>query len=122
LFTNTSSPPLYIDVQEIVIPSPVKSFLAILIAEQWTNSMDQIIALKTGLGLIPAGEDPFWAPVGAATRNMRPKDKIVFLADILPLFGSRSILKLNVIPTLLVEVINYNYIAQHNFICFYTGD
>lgn len=93
------------EVQEIVLPAPVKALLAMLVVETWTDSEAQRQALAMALGLVPSAEDPFWAPIGAATKSMRPKDKVIFLADVLPLFGSPAAPRLAALPVVLSAVV-----------------
>jgi hypothetical protein len=89
------------EVQEIVIPKPVKAMLASYIVADWTNSEAQVEALRKGLGLLPSAGDEFWISVSLATKSMRPKDKIVFLSDIVPLFGTSLSNRLAELPALL---------------------
>ena len=78
------------DVQDIVIPKPVKAMLAAYIVQDWTNSEAQVDALRKGLGLTPSADDAFWTGIAGSTKNLKPRDKIVFLSDIVPLFGTGS--------------------------------
>lgn len=92
--------------QEIVVPTPVKALLAALLVSRWTDSAAQVEALRKGLGLLPSAEDPFWAPIGAATKSMKPKDKIVFLSDVIPLFGTAaSAAAIELLPALLPQCV-----------------
>jgi hypothetical protein len=74
-------------VKEVVIPTPVKAMLAIFLLPKWENTVPQKEALKLGLGLEKADED-FWGPLGLATGAMPPREKILFLSEIIPEFGT----------------------------------
>ena len=78
------------EVQDIVIPKPVKAMLAAYLVSEWTNSDAQVEALRKGLGLSPSADDAFWSGIAGSTKNLKPRDKIVFLSDIVPLFGTGS--------------------------------
>lgn len=62
--------------------------LATYLVGEWTDSEAQVEALRKGLGLTPSTDDAFWTAVAGATTNMKPRDKIVFLSDVVPLFGT----------------------------------
>ena len=72
--------------KEVVIPTPVKAMLAIFLLPKWDNTPAQRNALKLGLGL-EKGEEEFWVPLGKATSSMPPREKILFLSEIIPEFG-----------------------------------
>ena len=95
------------EVQDIVIPKPVKAMLASYLVNEWTNSDAQVDALRKGLGLTPSAEDAFWTAVAGSTKNLKPRDKIVFLSDVVPLFGtgSEALAQLPSLLPLLVEAI-----------------
>ena len=73
-------------VKEVVIPTPVKAMLAVFLLSKWDTTPAQRTALKLGLGL-EKGEEEFWVPLGAATSAMPPREKILFLSEIIPEFG-----------------------------------
>mmetsp|Transcript_2795 Transcript_2795/g.4290 ORF Transcript_2795/g.4290 Transcript_2795/m.4290 type:complete len:641 (-) Transcript_2795:122-2044(-) len=53
----------------------------------YVGNDEQIANMKMGLGLRKPSEN-FWQPVGEATGNMDPEDKVNLLAHIVPRFGS----------------------------------
>eukprot|EP01041_Mallomonas_annulata_P010787 gene10787-22518_t len=77
------------DVKEVVIPKPVKAMLASFILTEWSGSQAQKLALRRGVGLDPA-DDIFWNPVASATSALGPRDKIILLSDVLPLFKDQT--------------------------------
>lgn len=89
-------------VKEVVIPSPVKAMLAAFLLSKWDNTDDQRLALKLGLGL-EKGNEEFWLPVGKATSAMPPREKILFLSEIIPEFGRNS--NLEKLPDLLTSLL-----------------
>jgi hypothetical protein len=93
--------------------------LAVLLAPKWDNtignyipllthsftyrfhySIDQINALRCGLGLNPS--DEYWKAVSSLTAGMIPRNKIIFLANIIPLFGKNQ--RINDIPSVLSRI------------------
>jgi hypothetical protein len=107
------------EVKALVIPSPIKAMLAVLLAPKWDNtignyipllthsftyrfhySIDQINALRCGLGLNPS--DEYWKAVSSLTAGMIPRNKIIFLANIIPLFGKNQ--RINDIPSVLSRI------------------
>ena len=76
-------------VKEVVIPTPVKAMLAVFLLPKWDNTFAQRNALKLGLGL-EKGEEEFWVPLGKATSAMPPREKILFLSEIIPEFGRNT--------------------------------
>lgn len=93
------------EVKEVVIPSPVKASLSSSIFREWENSPDQVSSLRMALGLDPPSVD-FWLPVSVATKSIGPKEKIYFLADLIPKFGKKQYSdRLEQFPSLLSEVL-----------------
>jgi len=78
------------DVPEMMIPKPVKAMLAAFIIHDWTGSSAQILSLKRGLG-IETPDDMFWVPIASASAGLQPRDKVILLSDILPLYKDFSI-------------------------------
>ena len=72
-------------VQDKVIPKPAKAMLANLLVGTWSDSREQVDALRKGLGLDPA--DAFWQDVGACTTTLKPNAKITFLGEIISQAG-----------------------------------
>ena len=99
-------------VKEMIIPAPVKAMLANFLYPKWTNTPEQRDALRQGLGL-SSPPDAFWNSVGKSTSAMSPRQKVIFLSNIIPFFGSASSSsssssssdKLAAYPGLLIEVI-----------------
>ena len=92
-------------VKEMIIPAPVKAMLANFLYPKWTNIPEQRDALKQGLGLSSPPDD-FWKEVGKSTSSMSPRQKVIFLSNIIPFFGSASSSdKLAAYPGLLIEII-----------------
>jgi SAM-dependent methyltransferase len=90
------------NVKEVVIPTPVKAMLAVFLLSKWDNTEDQRLALRLGLGL-EKGNEEFWIPVGTATSAMPPREKILFLSEIIPEFGRNA--NLERLPDLLKELL-----------------
>ena len=90
------------DVKEVVIPTPVKAMLASFLLPKWDNTEDQREALKLGLGL-DKGKEEFWVPVGKSTSAMPPREKILFLSEIIPEFGRNT--NLEKLPDLLSSLL-----------------
>ena len=88
--------------KEMIIPAPVKAMMANFLYTKWSNSDEQKEALKQGLGLSPPNE--FWAVVSKNTGSMSPRQKVIFLTNIVPFFGSSD--KLPSYPDLLSETID----------------
>jgi hypothetical protein len=89
-------------VKEVVIPTPVKAMLAVFLLPKWDDTEAQREALKLGLGL-GKGNEEFWGPLGACTSAMPPREKILFLSEIIPEFGKN--LKLEKLPDLLSQLL-----------------
>ena len=89
-------------VKEVVIPTPVKAMLAIFLLPKWENTPVQRNALKLGLGL-EKGEEEFWVPLGKATSSMPPREKILFLSEIIPEFGRNT--NMSRLPDLLASLL-----------------
>lgn len=90
------------DVKDTVIPKPIKSILANYLFSSWTNSRQQIDALRMGLGVQPP--DDYWRSIGELTKNMLPRNKIIFLAEIIPLFGTND--KLLELPNAISSIVS----------------
>jgi hypothetical protein len=89
-------------VKEVVIPTPVKAMLAVFLLPKWDDTEAQREALRLGLGL-GKGNEEFWGPLGACTSAMPPREKILFLSEIIPEFGKN--LKLEKLPELLSQLL-----------------
>jgi len=76
------------DIKEVVIPKPIKAMLGVFMSDTWTNTEEEIFALKSSTGLITPNEE-FWKPIGTSTGGMTPRDKINFLAHLVPMFGKK---------------------------------
>ena len=88
----------------MIIPAPVKAMLANFLYPKWTNIPEQREALKQGLGLAPPND--FWTSVSKSTSTMSPRQKVIFLSNIIPFFGSpKSSDKLVSYPGLLIEIV-----------------
>lgn len=87
--------------KEMIIPAPVKAMLANFLFPHWTNSAEQIAALRQGLGLSPA--DGFWTSVSKNTASMSPRQKVIFLSNLVPFFGTSD--KVSSYPELLEKTI-----------------
>ena len=88
--------------KEMIIPAPVKAMLANFLFPTWTNSAEQISALRQGLGLSPA--DDFWTSVSKNTGSMSPRQKVIFLSNLVPFFGTSD--KVSSYPELLEKTIS----------------
>lgn len=78
--------------------------LASFVVDGWTNSAEQVFALKSAVGLLPPNE--FWGKVGNCTNLLAPRDKINLLARLITYIGSKSQVPglLDALPDVLVEV------------------
>jgi len=89
--------------KEMIIPAPVKAMLANFLYPVWTNSAEQKAALSQGLGLSPA--DDFWTSVSKNTGAMSPRQKVIFLSNLVPFFGTKSD-KVSSYPELLEKAVD----------------
>jgi hypothetical protein len=87
--------------KEMIIPAPVKAMMANFLFDKWTNSEEQKAALKQGLGLSPSND--FWTSVSKNTGSMSPRQKVIFLSNIVPVFGTSE--RILLYPELLEKVI-----------------
>lgn len=76
------------EVKNLVIPNAVKAMLAVFVMEQWNNTEEQREAMKKGLGI--EKPDEYWTALGAVTSAMPPREKILFLADVIPQVGTNA--------------------------------
>ena len=74
------------EVKNLVIPNAVKAMLAVFVVEQWNNTDEQREAMKKGLGI--EKPDDYWTALGSVTSAMPPREKILFLADVIPQVGT----------------------------------
>jgi len=89
------------NVQDSVIPAPIKALLANLLVFKWENTPAQIEALRKGLGLEAA--DEYWTELGKTSSALLPKAKIQLLAEIIPACGFNA--RVADLPTLMATVL-----------------
>lgn len=96
------------EVKEIVLPAPVKAMLAAFLFGGWTNSPEQVTALKQGVGLLPKDEQ-FWPALAAATGGLSPRERLALLADVVV---ANDPIKLQAFPSVVEQVTK---VLQANF-------
>jgi hypothetical protein len=89
------------NVQDSVVPQPIKALLANAILYSWSNTPVQIEALRMGLGLSTA--DEFWIGIGKNSASLPPRAKILLLAELIPAFGKDA--RVNSIPNLMASAL-----------------
>ena len=89
------------NVQDSVVPQPIKALLANAILYSWSNTPVQIEALRMGLGL--STPDEFWIGIGKNSASLPPRAKILLLAELIPAFGTDA--RVNSIPNLMASAL-----------------
>lgn len=74
-------------IKEVVMPKPIKVMLGAMLLNQWTGSAVQKLALRRGVGL-SAPDEAFWTSIATSSSNLKPRDKIILLSDLISLFGT----------------------------------
>lgn len=87
----SSLPRIYAVLQEMgnAIPLQLKALLATRVAVHYHGTEEELEQLRQGLGLSEPSPD-FWAPLGKMTGMMNAEDKVLLLAECVPLHAGKE--------------------------------
>jgi len=90
------------NLQDAVVPAPIKALLANRIIPNWVNCPEQLEALRKGLGMETA--DEYWIELGKNSGLITPRTKILLLGEIVSYCGVNA--KVKDVPALMGAILD----------------